>query len=382
MRHLRVLSRIALGASVPIFLFFITCSADKDAPSVSESGRLSLPQIFVYDLPHEFEKDIITKFPTCSTHQWAFEVFLPKLLRKSMGAVSPDSADFFLVPFPVKCFNNFVAHHNKEVVDKTYTSLLNWVKNTHPWFDISGGNDHIFIFPSGLGARIFPSAQQYLPRSIFLVAEGDRSRNDTTSANQIVVPGYSTVPRRDYVHSDRPILGYFRGNIVGNVATHSGEKVPMNHTLRISLMNELQHRQEFIFSDKKSKTYHDELSKVKFVICPRGITPWTRRVFDALLSAAVPVIISDDAEFPFESEVDWSLFTVKIAEADAIKPGFIVNKLQNLVDSRRYHIKLAEGQRYRHLFDWSDGTHVLNSILVQLGHRRRVFKHGSKRTWD
>ena len=267
-------------------------------------------------------------------------------------------------------------------MDNTYISVLSWVRKTFPWFDISGGNDHIFIFPSGLGARIFPSAQQYLPRSIFLVAEGDRSRNDTNYASQIVVPGYSTVPRRDYFGSERPILGYFRGNIVVNVATHSGEKVPVNHTLRISLMNELQHRPDFVFSATKSKTYQDDLGKVKFVICPRGISPWTRRVFDALLSAAVPVIISDDAEFPFESEVDWSLFTVKIAEADAIKPGFIVNKLQELVDNGTYRRKLSEGQKYRHLFDWSDSTYVLNSILVQLGHRRRIFKHGSKRTWD
>ncbi|MCI17435.1 exostosin family protein, partial [Trifolium medium] len=40
-----------------------------------------------------------------------------------------------------------------------------------PYFRISGGRNHIFVFPSGAGAHLFKSWATYINRSIILTPE-------------------------------------------------------------------------------------------------------------------------------------------------------------------------------------------------------------------
>ena len=340
--------------------------------------------VHVYDLPDEYEEDMLKRHADCQRHQWAFEVRIPKVLRKQFSAwVNPATADFYLVPFPVKCYNNFEADYDPEVVNRKYITLLTWLRTEHPWFDRSGGMDHIFIFPSGQGSQIFPSSAAYLKHSIFLVAEGDRTKNHTNPFKDIVVPGFSTVKPIPQSAAERSILAAFRGSTRMSIALRDGTKIKKDNDLRLSLEKELLSQEDVIFSGAKvlSNEYVGELSRSKFIICPRGITPWTRRVFDGLFAGAVPVVISDDIEFPFEADIDWSLFTIKISEKDAIKPNFLVNRLRALVDNGTYQRKLELLYQFRDNFDW-DRSEVLNGILWQLHRRRRMFKHGSLRVWD
>jgi hypothetical protein len=41
----------------------------------------------------------------------------------------------------------------------------------------------------------------------------------------------------------------------------------------------------------------------RFCFCPRGITPGTRRVFEALARGCIPVIVSDGWTLPYENLV-------------------------------------------------------------------------------
>nr|GFB69175.1 probable glucuronosyltransferase GUT1 [Tanacetum cinerariifolium] len=62
-----------------------------------------------------------------------------------------------------------------------------------PYFRLSGGRDHIFVFPSGAGAHLFKSWATYINRSIILTPEGDRTdKRDTSAFNtwkDIIIPG-------------------------------------------------------------------------------------------------------------------------------------------------------------------------------------------------
>ena len=101
---------------------------------------------------------------------------------------SPDNADFTSC-FPVKCYNNFVALYDKSLVDKHFkTHTL--IRVTHPGSK-SGGI--IFIFPGGQGSAIFPSSERCTKNSIYILAEGDRSRMNSNAFKDAIVLVFSSI---------------------------------------------------------------------------------------------------------------------------------------------------------------------------------------------
>eukprot|EP00959_Pyramimonas_sp_CCMP1952_P139352 2916480-Pyramimonas_sp.AAC.1 len=149
--------------------------------------------IHTYKLPRKWETDLITKYPLCSTHQWAAEVKLPHLIRrrKALVPIHPDMADFYLVPFPSKCYFNYVAGKNRQKMNMVFSDIVAHLRKDHPWWDRSAGRDHIFIFPSGIGASMVPDWKHFMPDSVFLVAEGDRSKEYVNTWKDIIIPGVS-----------------------------------------------------------------------------------------------------------------------------------------------------------------------------------------------
>lgn len=343
----------------------------------------SAVSIYTYDLPARFRTDVLAANPSCTSNQWAFEVMLPIALKERTPPVEASNADFYLVPFPVKCYSNFVARYDRKVVDATYIELLEWIRQKHVWYNRSGGLDHIFIFPSGQGPNIFPSHNIYIPHSIFFVAEGDRSQSFTNPFKDIVVPGVSDIATSSQVSRRNELLAVFRGNIMLSVARQDGTKMKERSHLRSSLSVTLGNVSDIIFSDKKlnMREYTAELHRAFFIICPRGITPWTRRLFDGMFAGTVPVIISDDIQLPFENDLDWSKFTIKISEAEAIKPNTLERILRMHISNGSYTNKVKYLHQVRELFDWRK-PYIIDAILLQLERRRRYFKHGSLRTWS
>lgn len=68
----------------------------------------------------------------------------------------------------------------------------------------------------------------------------------------------------------------------------------------------------------------------KFCLNIAGDTPSSNRLFDAIASHCVPVIISDEIELPYEDVLDYSKFCVFIRASDAIKQGFLINLVRGI----------------------------------------------------
>lgn len=68
----------------------------------------------------------------------------------------------------------------------------------------------------------------------------------------------------------------------------------------------------------------------KFCLHPAGDTPSSCRLFDAIVSHCVPVIVSDRIELPFESEIDYKEFSIFFSVNEALKPGYLVNELRGV----------------------------------------------------
>ena len=95
--------------------------------------------------------------------------------------------------------------------------LYRWLKE-QPWFGRRGGRDHLWIFPSGRGASIFPEWRQYISSCIFLSPEASNGHFD--HQKDIVIPGYrdtDTIFNELKVYQFaptvvRPNLIFFRGS--------------------------------------------------------------------------------------------------------------------------------------------------------------------------
>lgn len=68
----------------------------------------------------------------------------------------------------------------------------------------------------------------------------------------------------------------------------------------------------------------------KFCLNIAGDTPSSNRLFDAIVSHCVPVIISDEIELPFEDVLDYSKFSLFVHAADAVKEGYLLNLLHSI----------------------------------------------------
>ena len=77
------------------------------------------------------------------------------------------------------------------------------------------------------------------------------------------------------------------------------------------------------------------MASSKFCLNIAGDTPSSNRLFDAIASHCVPVIISDDIELPFEDVLDYSEFCIFVRSSDAVKEGYVLNLLRG-IDRERW----------------------------------------------
>lgn len=95
----------------------------------------------------------------------------------------------------------------------------------------------------------------------------------------------------------------------------------------------------------------------KFCLHPAGDTPSACRLFDAIVSLCIPVIVSDYIELPFEDVIDYEKIAIFVDTSSAVKPGFLVSVLRKISEER-----IVQYQQELKLV----GVIILNLILLIL----------------
>lgn len=185
---------------------FSSCSSSSSSAVEGVAGPTSWPgrgygshislKIYVYDeleidglRPLMYGRDGKISPDACVKGQWGTQVKIHRMLLKSRFRTrNKGEADLFFVPSYVKCVRMMGGLSDKEI-NQTYVKVLSQM----PYFRLSGGRNHIFVFPSGAGASLFRSWATYLNRSVILTPEGDRTdKRDTSAFNtwkDIIIPG-------------------------------------------------------------------------------------------------------------------------------------------------------------------------------------------------
>lgn len=76
---------------------------------------------------------------------------------------------------------------------------------------------------------------------------------------------------------------------------------------------------EFVVTDEwythtadQQRSYVDNLLDCRFVLCPRGVSPGSYRIYEAMALGRVPVIVSDEWTAP--PGPDWGAFSLRVSE--------------------------------------------------------------------
>ncbi|XP_027066670.2 probable arabinosyltransferase ARAD1 [Coffea arabica] len=333
-------------------------SSNKDVIKCS-SNREEVLKVFMYDLPSEFHFDLlgwkdkgnksvwpdirinIPEYPGGLNLQHSIEYWLTLDLlysefvskdlsgRSAVRVRNSSEADVVFVPFFSSiCYNRFSRlkpHEKKTRNTLLQQKLVTYVTSQKEW-QKSGGTDHIVVahHPNSL-----LDARSQLWPAMFILSDFGRYPPTIANVDKDVIAPYKHVIRsfvNDSSEFDtRPTLLYFQGAIYRK----DGGIV----------------RQELFYMLKDEKDVHFSFGSVqkdgiksatqgmhssKFCLNIAGDTPSSNRLFDAIASHCVPVIISDDIELPYEDVLDYSEFSIFIRTSDALKEKFVINLIRSI----------------------------------------------------
>jgi hypothetical protein len=305
------------------------------------------------------------------------------LLMSEHRTLDPDEADLFYVPHYASCYIQpvrkqadfpwFPVPGSENRVSGASGLILQtkrWIETTYPYWRRRGGRDHIWLFSHDEGACWAPNE---IASSIWLTHWGRMGLNhssntayfrDSYSSEEVsvrmpngwlkTIQGHACYsPDKDLVipmlkppvqhrsspiHSNddpfkqREILFSFVGELgrSGRRLRHYSRGIRQKLDC-LSMEGDWLEKHKVLIGDRNDierasgrsipsniKTYSDVLSRSKFCLVAPG-DGWSSRAEDSILHGCIPVVIMDGVHSLFEGILDWSAFSIRIAEADMSK---------------------------------------------------------------
>ncbi|KAF8098178.1 hypothetical protein N665_0272s0043 [Sinapis alba] len=338
----------------PYFSQLQSLPRNASSPCPTTTGRPL--RVFMYDLPRKFnlammdphisDAEPITAKNLPSWHQTSgvkrqhsVEYWLMASLlydgdgeeKEAVRVFDPELADAFYVPFfSSLSFNT----HGKNMTDPDteldrllQVELMEYLENSKYW-QRSGGRDHVIPMTH---PNAFRFLRQQVNASILILVDFGRYPKEMANLDKDVVSPYVHVVESFTEDVDgtsdpfeaRGTLVYFRGN----TARKAEGKIRVRLEKLLAGNSDV-HYEKSIATPQNIKVSTEGMRSSKFCLHPAGDTPSSCRLFDAIVSHCIPVIISDKIELPFEDEIDYSEFSVFFSANEALEPGFILNSLR------------------------------------------------------
>ncbi|XP_047337179.1 probable arabinosyltransferase ARAD1 [Impatiens glandulifera] len=360
-------------------------------------------KVYMYDLPRRFTYGVIESYsavrhqgpvnvhgssalPKYPGNQYSAEWYLFADLKRPDRFVSvhgsgspiervldPEKADLFYVPFfsslslvvnQIKSGSGHAVYSDEE----TQEGLVEWLEKQVYW-KRNNGWDHIFVCedPSALNKVV-----DRIKNGILLVSDFWRLRQDQGSLVKDVILPYShrirTFDGEVGVESRKSLIFF-----MGNRYRKEGGKI------RDMLFQILEKEDDVIIkhgvqSIESRRIASQGMHTSKFCLHPAGDTPSACRLFDAIVSLCIPIIVSDYIELPFEDIINYRKIAIFVDTNTALKPGFLVNFLRNEVSSERIVEFQKEMKKVKHYFEYDDPNGTVNQIWRQVSQKLPLIK--------
>ncbi|XP_020518046.1 probable arabinosyltransferase ARAD1 isoform X3 [Amborella trichopoda] len=227
--------------------------------------------------------------------------------------------------------------------------VLKWVKDQPAW-QRSEGRDHILPVHHPWS---FKSVRRFMKNAIWLLPDMDSTGNwykpgEVWLEKDLILPYVPNVEVCDgqclqKSEHHRKTLLFFRGRLKRN----AGGKI------RWKLVEELRGAEGVVIEegtagDKGKAAAQDGMRRSIFCLSPAGDTPSSARLFDAIVSGCIPVIVSDELELPFEGLLDYRKIALFVSSDDAVKPGWLLAFLKSVESSKIKEMRENLGRHSKH----------------------------------
>ncbi|KZV29558.1 xylogalacturonan beta-1,3-xylosyltransferase-like [Dorcoceras hygrometricum] len=336
-------------------LISASISEKKNIARKSGSNRQVL-KVFMYDLPSEFHFSLlgwkrkgksvwpdiraeVPGYPGGLNLQHSIEYWLTLDLlnsefannlecRSAIRVRNSSQADVVFVPFFSSISYNLYSKlkpGQKSINNFLQKKLVQFLTAQEEW-KRSGGKDHIIVahHPNSL-----LDARVKLWPAMFILADFGRYPSTVANVEKDVIAPYRHLIR-SYVNDSsgfdsRPTLLYFQG------AIYRKDGGIIRQELFYMLRNEKDVHFSFGSAQKDGVNEASQgMHSSKFCLNIAGDTPSSNRLFDAIASHCVPVVISDEIELPYEDVLNYSDFCIFVRTSDALRENFLLNLINNI----------------------------------------------------
>ncbi|TXG48731.1 hypothetical protein EZV62_024606 [Acer yangbiense] len=335
-------------------------------------GDPDLPiRVYVYDMPRKFTYDLLWLFRNSyrdtfnltsngspvhrlieqhSIDYWLWvDLIAPeseRLLKNVVRVNRQEDADLFYIPF-FTTISFFLLE--KQQCKALYREALKWVTDQPAW-KRSEGRDHILPVHHPWS---FKSVRRYMKNAIWLLPDMDSTGNwykpgQVSLEKDLILPYVHNVDLCDAkciseTEPKRNILLYFRGRLKRN----AGGKI------RAKLVAELSGTEGVVIEEGTAgesgkAAAQDGMRRSIFCLNPAGDTPSSARLFDAIVSGCIPVIVSDELELPFEGILDYRKIALFASSSDAVQSGWLLKFLKGVSPAQTREMRRNLRQYSRH----------------------------------
>ncbi|KAH7301365.1 hypothetical protein KP509_23G022000 [Ceratopteris richardii] len=348
-------------------------------------GRL---KVYVYELPTEYNQDVVERDERCLSHMFAAEIFLHRfLLSSAVRTLNPDEADWFFTPVYTTCdlTNNGLPLPFDS--PRMMRSAIQYIANKWSYWNRTEGADHFFIVPHDFGACFHYKEEKAIERGILpilqratLVQTFGQSYHVCMKKGSIVIPPYAPTARI-LAHlippsTPRSIFAYFRGLFydVGN----DPEGGYYARGARASIWENFKNNALFDLSSEHPATYYEDMQRAIFCLCPLGWAPWSPRLVEAVVFGCIPVIIADDIVLPFADVIPWKEIGVFVAEHDVPNLDAILTSLSAVEILKKQRaladVSIKQAMLFPHPSLPNDAFHqILNGLARKLPHDPNIY---------
>ncbi|KAF6161452.1 hypothetical protein GIB67_009331 [Kingdonia uniflora] len=267
--------------------------------------------------------------------------------REVNRVLDPETANVFFVPFFSSMSFNTHGHNMMDPeteVDRQLQELsrtffcyeasnfagidiLDFLRKSKYW-QRSGGRDHVIPMHH---PNAFRFLRDQVNASILIVADfGRYPKTMSRLSKDVVAPYVHVVDSFTDDNSPNPFesrstLLFFRGRTV-----RKDEGI-----VRAKLADVLAGYKDVLYEPSYATAESIQESSQgmrssKFCLHPAGDTPSSCRLFDAIVSHCVPVVVSDKIELPYEEELDYSQFSIFFSVQKALEPGYMIEQLRQI----------------------------------------------------
>ncbi|KAI8474753.1 MAG: exostosin-like glycosyltransferase [Monoraphidium minutum] len=372
-------------------------SAGARAGGVGARGRRR-PLVYVYDVPAAYVSRMLQyrMYRDLCVWRWfdaeydnatltsaypygAEPLFLEMLLMSGHRTLDPEEADFFYVPLLATCWMHPVsgwADHPWWYVDTwsrvshavvMTSELLAWVKGAHPYWNASGGSDHLWLFAHDEGACWAPA--EVYESSVILTHWGRLDRDPAsgtsygpdnytadvtddpfnpagftrligrhacyTPGKDVVIPlfrgpdRYHASPYLGAPQAPRDILLFHRGRM-GDKDGPAFSRGVRQQVAKVAKAQRWRERYNISVGgyDEIEGDYSELLARSVFCLVAAG-DGWSARFDDAMLHGCIPVVVIDKVVGPWGHQLRWQAFSVRVAQADTPRLPEILLAISN-----------------------------------------------------